>query len=128
MRLTKKQIIDETANFYAEDTSRRGYNEFSQSCVYRDPSGNMCAVGRCIDPKHKDSEEAYDLEAGADYFLKVYSDSILKEKYQGHSKSFWYDLQLFHDPKAHFHLECGEGLTDKGAEFLKSLHKKWDHQ
>lgn len=122
---TKKEIIDETVAYYAEDPSRRAYNHVNRACCYRDKRGQMCAVGRCIDPNAERAREAYDEAGGADYFVEQFGQEIFKEEYQGHEKDFWNDLQNFHDIKNHFN---EKGLSALGRSVAMKLHLDWDNE
>jgi len=111
---TKLEIIEETATYYSEDTSRRAST--NGMCEYLTLDGRMCAVGRClIDPGAV-------VGGGAEAILgENGADKLLKEEYRGHDVNFWVYLQLFHD--GNYWDE--NGLTEKGKEFLQMLKEKY---
>lgn len=120
--MTKTEIIQETADFYSADTSRRSVKKYGNVCYYLHPkTGNNCAVGRClIDPKII-AESGLNNHAVCDLDL----EDMLKPQYLGHSKKFWSDLQLFHDSSRNWDKN---GLTELGQADLSGLLGKYKDQ
>lgn len=119
----KTEIIDETAGFY--NSNNRGYSVSTQSCVYLDQDGNMCAVGRCLS-----SPETFMFDKS---IVNIHSilihrgedfDDYLKPEYRGHDISFWRDLQYFHDSPSNWN---EEGLTEKGKEQYTILLNRYEN-
>lgn len=103
--MTKLEIINETVEFYSADPKRRSFfidEEDKQKCLYNGKNGEHCAVGRCLEDKYhemgqdlpKNSFMLRDLFMGNDVNSL---DEMLKEKYRGHERMFWSDLQKLHD-------------------------------
>ena len=108
----EKEILLETVSFY--NSKNRGYDEDSGNCVYEGPDGNRCAVGRCMTDEGIKIANTFPNDGGADVTVinrKVNIDSLLQEKYQGASLSFWKELQMLHDTPP-----CWDesGITDYG--------------
>lgn len=123
MPKSKIEIIEETAAYYSEDTSRRGVlhrDDETTHCVYYNPeNGNMCAVGRClIDPK--EFGEGNNIVASS--LISSYGVSRFKEDYKISSSVFWTDLQDFHDSDENWD---AHGLTYTGQATLDVLKKKY---
>lgn len=95
MQKTKAEIIEETVRYYEEDPSRRSYDMATHMCNYLSPTGQMCAVGRCMtDPGSVTAtSDVYSLADSSESGL----DGLLKEEYRGHSVDFWDSLQQYHD-------------------------------
>lgn len=120
---TKLEIIDETAQAYA-DPSNRGYDKRIGNCTYINSAGKKCAIGRvAIDP--------YSFPAGTlnrhvggiwkiDYL--IFTDDLLQEEYRGHDPEFWQDLQEWHDCEGHFDTYT---ISPGGDEELNRLREKW---
>lgn len=131
--LTALEIIDETAEYYKADTSRRGKKEKS-GCTYYTIKGDhiiMCAVGRCMTEKYRevymdngdaadtikpviDSEYPADTHGGIDF--------ALQPQYHGQIINFWMDLQDFHDTDSNWD---DNGLTISGNFKLGFLKEKY---
>ena len=114
----EKEILLETVSFY--NSKNRGYDEVSGNCVYEGSDGNRCAVGRCMTDEGIKFVNKFPADGGSDVNVineKVNIDSLLQEKYQGASLSFWKELQLLHDTP-----QCWDdsGITDRGKERVKS--------
>ncbi len=114
---TKHQIIDETAAYYSEDTKRRAVSNYA--CYYfQESTGNMCAVGRCVNnPRYLSLDGGY----FADTSINLSDEEIFKPEYRGHSSEFWSDLQGLHDENSHWD---ENGLTQEGEEYVKNLKEK----
>ncbi len=122
-RLTKLEILNEIVDFYSTDTNRRSLNEGS-SCVYNGPSGNHCAVGRCLLPVYHEMGE--DLAGNDDDINTLIElnnnnslDEMLQEQYRGHELSFWTKLQLFHDAPENW----DSGITTEGEFDVNTIIK-----
>ena len=125
MPKTKKEIIDETVAFYSEDPQgRRAYSHQHATCMYKDDSGNMCAVGRCLDPENTDPE-AFEMLGDAETLFAEYHVSF-KQEYQGHETTFWEDLQSFHDTELNF--DPQGGLTPQGRSVVANLYAMWPEE
>lgn len=130
-KMTKREIIEETARFYSEDTGRRAFND-RDACLYQADDGRQCAVGRCLLPEEAEKLLGWE---GAVHSLAMrlkenkgengeYSlDPILEEKYRGHELDFWAELQAFHDDE--FHWNEGDGLSHQGVIRLLHLLDYW---
>jgi len=115
--MKKLEIIDETAEFYMEDVSRRAMNS-TGGCNYVTQDGRCCAVGRCmLDPPKPDSDAAKKYASDFDDL-----DSLLKPEYRGHSIQFWGQLQDWHDSSAYWN---DEGLIKAGQRALEELRELW---
>ena len=94
-RLTKRQIVDETVEYYKADPTRVAKGNPPSVyfvCYYITDDGRKCAVGRCmINPKP--------WVGGVDTQWKTIEelDKELEERYRGHSLEFWKNVQALHD-------------------------------
>ena len=116
MTKTKKEIILETIEAYANPNNRATYKGESEGpCQYRTPEGRMCAVGRCMT---NEALQCYGLSSRGIKTIcwKVDINDLLKPEYQGHDIDFWYNLQLLHDAGTYW---SEDGITEKGMEFIK---------
>lgn len=140
--MTKTEIIKETAEFYNANPNKRAVkqiNHIGNKCYYLQPgTGNMCAVGRCMKPGIPD-----DFQGGVrGYFAQKIAkedwselspdeednasiDSVLQERYCGHSIQFWSDVQSFHDWTNNWD-KCG--LTEIGKIQLEGLLARYKNQ
>jgi hypothetical protein len=114
----EKEILLETVSFY--NSKNRGYDEDSGNCVYEGSNRNRCAVGRCMTDEGIKFANTFPNDGGADVNVindKVNIDSLLQEKYQGASLSFWKELQMLHDTSP-----CWDesGITDYGKNRVKN--------
>lgn len=126
-RKTRKQIIDETAAAY---TSRNRATLDNGACLYKTPSGCMCAVGRCcIDPQEdwRGSWGNISVQGKTERTLKAvvvsHPDELLKPEYRGHPGDFWRAIQRLHDD---WQAWLNDGISNRGKLTVASLHKKWD--
>lgn len=111
--MTKLQIIDETAEYYMADPSRRAFDHTFHFCSYLTKNGNMCAVGRClIDPSAAEQQKFVGVHDFPDL------DLDLKREYRGHGLNFWSALQDWHDCQTNWN---ETGLTEMGASHLEVL-------
>lgn len=118
---TKLQIIQETADYYSADPSKRAVND--GNCYYFSPDEQKCAIGRLskIPKKLEDVSRAY--YTIEELLPARFSDKqIFKKDYQGHEVKFWMDLQNFHDSNKFW---TKTGLSAKGRNKLESLKKKY---
>jgi hypothetical protein len=118
---TKVEIINETVQYYSEDTSRRGFNS-EHGYQYLTPTGKMCAVGRCL----LDPNKGY---AGTVYGFRLLSnhghipiDPELKPEYRGHEIDFWCELQALHDNSEYWN---SYGLSQAGTSCVTDLLTKY---
>lgn len=123
--MTKVEIIQETADYYSQDTSRRGTFEHNSTlkCAYLTSDGKMCAVGRClINPEALDPATSI----GVVLDMVMRGELEFKEQYKGHEDDavFWSRLQSFHDVK---HNWDDEGLTLTGKLELERLLKQYEN-
>jgi hypothetical protein len=116
--MTKIEIIEETVNYYAEDTNRRGL-ETNGTCSYFTSEGKMCAVGRALIHPEEVSSLLFASE------LLNNGDNFLKPQYRGHDPYFWQELQFLHDTSIYWDLS---GLTEEGATALNRLREKYENQ
>lgn len=117
---TKLQIIQETADYYSADPSRRAVDD---GCCYYFLDNKKCAIGRLsnIARKLEDVSQAY--YTIEDLLSEKFSDKqIFKKEYQGHEVKFWSDLQNFHDSEKFW---TKTGLSSKGRRRLQALKKKY---
>lgn len=47
--MTNLELIEETIQYYSENTTRRGFDDQKQMCVYKSPDNKHCAIGRMLD-------------------------------------------------------------------------------
>ena len=113
---TRIEIINETAEFYGADPSRRALGE-DGTCQYQTSDGENCAVGRClIDPASAPPRlAAYTL-------FKEQTFGVLKPEYRIEDEQFWGDLQGSHD-RSNFWTPTG--LSEEGEKYLTELRKTY---
>lgn len=112
--MTKYEIIMDTANYYSDDTTRRGINEETGACVYLTSEGKMCGVGRCLKNPTETLPGAIDSLMDKSVIMQ---DDFLEE-YQGHEAHFWMSIQMFHDSDSNWNKS---GLSEKGQKALQLL-------
>jgi hypothetical protein len=114
------KLLEETANFYAEDPGRRGYDEEEKSCYYLTSEGDSCAVGRCMDREslNEFGSLMIDFEGLVSEHLGGHHDAILKNEYKGFHKQFWRDLQNLHDTPKNWD---SNGLTASGEKMKNTI-------
>jgi hypothetical protein len=127
MKLTKRQIIDETVEYYKHNHRASTW----WGCQYLTEDGSMCAVGRCLeDPEAL--EEAILQQEGAQSelnlkgimdFENLAKHIVFKPEYEGHCVEFWADLQKLHDLSSHWNDD--KTLSEKGQEFKQILYGRW---
>lgn len=123
---TKIQIIRETAQYYAEDTTRRAKNDYG-GCQYFTDQGQMCAVGRCFrNPAEVQARVfAKSLDNGSIVGLmnkRVVTEDDFAPEYRGHETEFWADLQDFHDSNTFW---TDQGLSEAGMKNFAFLKHWW---
>lgn len=117
---SKQEILDETIAHIKEHGPARS----DGLCCYLTPSGNMCAVGRCMsDPEAAEAERWGAIESHYDFEIEVERNNALPEleeklkpEYRGHEASFWDFLQGLHD-----YGFKGKTLIDDGISRLKFI-------
>jgi len=111
-------IINETVEYYK--TNPRGKSDNSAGCDYLTPEGYMCAVGRCLKKKVRNSLTDFygDAEALMEEKGRSSLDSLLLNKYKNHSTLFWMDLQFLHDAGNFWDKNNvdGNNLTERGKD------------
>lgn len=115
-------LLNETVQYYSEDTSRRALSKLT--CLYKTNDGKMCAVGRClkegvIDYNHHNSLSVSGL-------LEYYKEEeIFKQEYVGFDERFWLKLQGLHDEFKYWGENClnpkGELLVERIERFIDGL-------
>lgn len=114
--LTKIEIIQQTAKYYSEDTSRRSINKLG-NCVYKSENNNKCAFAYwCIE------DIILPEENNANDLLDKLGFDILKEEARIENTTFWFDLQFFHDQTEYWDKS---GLTILGNLRLDNLLMKY---
>jgi len=112
---TKLEILEETVKYYAEDLSRRGYDDVEDECRYFITKNKMCAIGR-VAKNPREFEKRFKGESVAS--IRESLDQFLKPEYRGHSINFWDELQMLHDTDENW---CEEGLSDRGKEVVEEI-------
>lgn len=129
---TKLEIIEETAAFY--NANNRAME--NGHCMYVDPNGNKCALGRCMIEEKAVEANSYKAMSGpmnaialVNAYMEAHKipaetsedsvlDSLLLEEYRGHSVYFWRNLQNLHDNADYWN---DQGLTPKGLKAKQDL-------
>lgn len=123
MKVTPKELIEETANYY--NLSNRGYDEEEYSCRYLALNGNMCAVGRCIlEDKIEDFNERFGVKPISS-IIEDYGNvfvSYVDPKYSDISKELWAELQVFHDRSSNW---TNTGASNWGMKSKEELLEKF---
>ena len=127
---TKKQIIDETFNFYNKNPKKRravkDYGDKEPGCVYNGPGDTHCAIGRLFIDEYKNQGENLEHNSLGVASLESYNvklDLMLKPSYSGHSLHFWIDIQSLHDDENYWY---DDKATDAGHAWKRTLHRKWN--
>ncbi len=114
----KLKFLEDTLDYYAEDTSRRAWIEDKTThsgyrCMYRTPDGRACALGRHIpDDAYKESIERRPLEEII--ILQIFPESLVV-----FGEFFLQKIQQFHDNHKFWN---ANGLTDEGSSKYKELY------
>ena len=119
--LSKTQIMIKVISIYANDTTKRAVSMDTGQCLYYDQeTGNRCAVGLFLD---LDEETLKQCEGSAGVFkIKASNqrlEDVLLPEVQGHTISFWHDLQRLHDCQSHWNDD--KDLSHKGYRFLSQI-------
>ena len=128
---TKKQIIDETFNFYNKNPKKRRAlmkeTEYEEAgCVYNGPDDTHCAIGRLFIDEYKNQGENLEHNSMGVASLESYNvklDLMLKPSYNGHSLNFWIDVQSLHDDENYWY---DDKATDAGHAWKRTLYRKWN--
>jgi hypothetical protein len=110
---TKREIIQETADFYGADPTRRATDALG-ACEITSSNGSHCAYGRCLLAKYQEEWKGC---AGPDLSWD-HKDECLLPEYGGHEGSFWQHLQNFHDNPENW---TATGLSNVGQLKLAEL-------
>ena len=129
---TKKQIINETFNYYNKNPKKRRslmrkdtFDELSV-CVYNGKNNTHCAVGRLFTNEYKNQGKNFDGNTLNIHDLTIRHsgiDKLLKPSYAGHPIHFWIDLQILHDDEDYWY---DDKATDAGHVWKRTLHRKWN--
>ena len=117
---TPIEIIDETVAYYSEDVSRRSIGKIGDRCVYKNFEGKKCAVGRCTNSEWLD--DWYKNNVSEPTLATVLEH--LEPEYQGHSRSFWSQLQYIHDPNRNWD---EKGLSEHGVGNVNYLKRQYEN-
>jgi hypothetical protein len=126
MRKSKIDIINETVQYYSEDTNRRAVNDTNGCSYYFE--GKMCAVGRCVTNPQKFDKDSNNSNTTSQIYSLVHQANFklnarLKPEYRGHDLNFWEDLQSLHD--THYYWKRAKGLTEMGQSKVKELLERY---
>ncbi len=122
--MTKSDIIKETGAFYTSEN--RGYDRVSERCLYVTPTGENCAVGRCLSDKGKELAKQCN-GLGITTLDSTVSglENAFKNEYKGHDLEFWSSLQYLHDNPENWDKN---GLTEYGKTYMNLLLDKYQNQ
>lgn len=127
--MTKLQIIEETAAFYGEDTTRRATykNEYGNTqCSYLMEDGRKCAFGRVLENPEILKDQTCSVWG---IYKKVCGSFDIKflPQYNKYSQDmdFWDSIQSFHDNDIYWDKK---GLTKLGKSELKHLKERYSHE
>ena len=136
-RQQMKDILKDTAEYYAEDPDKRRSIDKDGNCNYTWGS-NHCAIGRYLKPEYQkenwieNNMSVNELCRGADD-VEYNIDWCLREDVCGIDADFWSKLQDFHDLagnwicKDDFNLDDEPiGLSDRGRNNYRVLVSKID--
>lgn len=121
---TKKQIIEETVDFYSADPKGRR-SIYGGSCLYLSTSGCKCAVGRYLrtDIEIKGLRlPSVSIDSLCDYNNVNHIDSLLIEEVRGHGYEFWNDLQQLHDYDGYWD---NNKISYEGRKYAHELLKRY---
>lgn len=124
---TKLEIINETAEYYGADPSRRAYDGRCHYRMEKEAGQCYCAFGRCMEPWALDQAERKNVTSEAiEGLLEDLSvdevNEILKPEYHDHDFNFWLDLQTLHDTDRFYE---GTGLSRAGNDYVITLRERW---
>lgn len=122
--MTKEEIIKETIEYYSVPGRRSVLISAGQeSCCYMSPSGQMCAVGRCMKDDDRVSISKMNNGLSAEDLFETYGNQILKDDYQGHNVDFWTELQALHDDKKNWNTDST--LSSDGAKEVTIIARRF---
>ena len=105
------EVLEETKNFYSQDTSRRATQQTSSGlvCNYQTPNGNRCGVSRYLKDGFLEAHpEVVEDNPRASALISEYGAPM---KLLNEYPNFWGMIQSFHDCRYNWD---GEGLTERG--------------
>ena len=119
---TKTEIIEETADYYAEDPpGRRAIGPHGAGQYYSPATGNCCAVGRTF----QDAKSVYEKHSNVLMSDGFKLDKFRDAEYRGHDRAFWADLMHLHD---HHNYWTDRGLSESGEAYKHQLLEEYkDH-
>jgi hypothetical protein len=106
---TELETLEETIQFYSEDTSRRSI--IGSSCRYNGPDGKHCAAGRLMTKEGLALEDIEGKSIKAN--ILKHGRNILKPEYREHNLDFLQDIQNLHDDDNYWDIK---GLTKQGKK------------
>lgn len=121
MRKNLKQyylkVLEDTKNFYSADVTRRSTDIYNyKNCLYRNPEGKACAIGRFLTP-----EKAFACDNEKDCgnsAIGIWKRIRNLKAFKGTSKRFWRALQIFHDDNDNWK---NDGLTEAGLQHYSTI-------
>jgi hypothetical protein len=116
--IKEKQIdfLNDTVEYYSEDTSRRSIGIGMGTCMYYDErDGKCCAIGRFIEDK-KLSKELDDEDNSSVNNNNVFL--LLPLSLQELGQKFLYDIQSLHDQDSKWD---ENGITPSGTELVNLI-------
>lgn len=119
---TYTSIIEEVAQFYSEDPSRRAKDD-AGICCYLTDDGRKCAVGRYLSDPEKFRHARCNAE---NLLLNASIQALMPEVQHLKDTDFWQRLQRFHDDDRHWILTdyqdaTSRKLTTTGEAYLRQL-------
>ena len=118
--MTKKEIINETVEFYSADVSRRASS--GTQCHYSIMKNGVeknCSVGRCMTPEAIECfKESFIGVHGICIRQKSSIDSVLRPEYHGHTEKFWSSLQKLHDEDMFWN---DQGISAEGQAYVQKM-------
>lgn len=114
--MNKAEIIEDVAASYTSET-RAIYG--ANTCLYKAPNGQRCAVGRYLITDQFD-----DWKGGAGSLEYEFEglDQYLRKDVRGHELAFWTDVQKLHDEPLYWDKQ---GLSPEGLDYKNELLEKW---
>jgi hypothetical protein len=111
--LTKIQIIEETVEFYSNNS--RSKSKDISTCLYNGPNGEKCAFSRCCtqDSFFNEGEQSKD---------QIDANLLPQYSHIPYDDQFWADLQDLHDTGDNWR---DKSLTNAGLTHLNKLKKKY---
>jgi hypothetical protein len=129
----QEQLLNETVNWYSEDTSRRA--EDGGECSYETEDGRHCAIGRLLNKSNiKVLRKNFGLgsmfcEIALD--IKKWAKNneslglCLGQNTEDLSRHLYFGsiLQELHDTGSNWNLEEGKGMTSKGRHAVSRIRR-----